>query len=169
MFISSISFVSDLQRKTTLQFLVAMRKIYLCFLVLVVSFIINTYMYSFNSKNSYYILSVNDDVDWEITVKILTGSNRPRMADAGKTVSLFKPVQIYRSNFGLKVNLFIYGKINIKIVDNTGMPVYLRQFTPDGVNTKVEINTSGWNSGSYTITLSDAAGTNIAVGEFDIR
>ncbi|GAB6123182.1 hypothetical protein JCM30204_43320 [Dysgonomonas termitidis] len=127
-------------------------------------------MYSFNSKNRYYILSVNDDdVDWEIAVKILTGSNRPRVADAGKSVSLFKPVQIYQSNFGLKVNLFVYGKLNIKIVDNAGMPVYLRQFTPDSDNTKVKINTSGWNSGRYTITLSDAAGINIAIGEFDIR
>lgn len=127
-------------------------------------------MYSFNSVNSYYILSVNDDdVDWEITVKILTGSNRTKVADDSKTVSLFKPVQIYQSNYALRVNLFIFGKINIKIIDSVGMPVYLRQFTPDSGSTKVEINTSGWNSGSYTIALSDAAGINIAVGEFDIR
>ncbi|WP_029903533.1 hypothetical protein [Prevotella sp. 10(H)] len=129
-------------------------------------------MYSFNSLNSYSVLGhADENEDWEIDVKILKGSIKSQSISvpASKIVPLFKPYYVFQNNYCIKLKFFTGKKVNIKINDVTGYPVYLRQFLPGSSDNTMEINTSGWNGGRYALAFTDAIGTNFAIGEFDIR
>ena len=126
-------------------------------------------MYSFNNLRNYsYSVNVEEEEWDEILILILSGTNKPTMA-AERTISLFKPIRVYQGIFNLKININLNEKINIKVTDNTGAPVYLRQFTPGARSNELTISTSGWSSGDYKITFTNLSGETIATGGFSIH
>ncbi|MBB4037106.1 archaellin [Dysgonomonas hofstadii] len=129
-------------------------------------------MYSFNnfSLRDHGVKVMSDSDDWgEVIIKVLPETGKLTNPSASiRTISLFKPIKVYQSNFTLKVNIELEEKINIKITDNTGAPVYLRQLTPASSN-EVLISTSSWNYGEYNITLTNSACAIIATGKFSIH
>lgn len=144
------------------------RKLFIS-LALVLSFFISTGMYSFNNLKDYYYNINSDDEEWdEVLIKILSGTGNPSMTESARTVSLFKPIKVHQSSFTLKVVINLNEKVNIKVTDSAGAPVYLRQFTP-GVTNELLISTSSWSYGDYNITFTNSAGTVIATGEFSIH
>jgi Protein of unknown function (DUF3244). len=146
-----------------------MKKSYLFIFVLFASFIISTCMYSFSSSNnSHCILSIDNDGEWEeLILTSRTGSGNPAVI-ATKTVSLFKPIRLFLNQFSLKINILLNEKVNIKVTDCTGFPVYLRQFIPGSSNETI-VDISGWSSGTYTIVFTNTSGEIITNSEFNIR
>jgi len=144
-----------------------MKKHYFVLLTLVLSFLINTGMYSFNNLRNYsYGINVEEEWD-EILILILSGTGHP--SATGRTVSLFKPIRVHQSCFNLKINIDLIEKVNIKLTDSTGSPVYLRQYTPATKTNELMISTSSWNYGDYDITFTNLSGETIAKGEFSIH
>jgi len=145
-----------------------MKKGYFILLAFTLSFFISTGMYSFNNLRDHDYEIMSDDEEWdEVMIKILSGSNRPKNSSV-TILSLFKPIRVQQNSSTLKVNIDLQEKVNIKITDNTGSPVYLRQFTPGSTN-EVLISTSSWIYGDYNITFTNSSGDIIATGEFCVH
>lgn len=76
-------------------------------------------------------------------------------------------IEVFRNMFFLKLNIFSSFRMNIKILDNEGNPLYLRQYIPFK-NQDIIIDTTGWARKTYSIIFTNIWGTVIASGQFKI-
>ncbi|MDH6310806.1 archaellin [Dysgonomonas sp. PFB1-18] len=126
-------------------------------------------MYSFgNLKNNN--LAISNDNDWsEITLRATVIASDRIRETATKLIPLFLPVQIFQNAFALRIRILSVEKVNIKITNGAGAPVYLRQYIPSSVDNELRISISGWKYGDYNICFTNSSGVAIAAGEFSIH
>jgi len=124
-------------------------------------------MHPFNNlKDDNYIINIDEDVYDELILKILAGTNRPTPLTF--SIPTVNPIRLFQNSFTLKININLDEKVNIKVTDMNGAPVYLRQFNP-GTSNDIVVSTSSWSYGDYNIAFTDATGELLATGEFSIR
>lgn len=79
-----------------------------------------------------------------------------------------EPMTIFKNSHNLKIELFYKEKIKMKVLDGTGLPLYLRKLNPVDAK-EILINISDWEDGKYTIVFTDnSSNLTIASGEFSI-
>lgn len=77
------------------------------------------------------------------------------------------PIEVTKTKLNLKLNISFDSKINIKILDESDNPLYLRQYKPER-NECITIDIRGWGKRTYNMVFKDLLGRVIASGQFSI-
>lgn len=77
------------------------------------------------------------------------------------------PIIVTKNDFHLKLILSCKNKINIKILDESNNPLYLRQFKPDRMN-DILIDITTWTKRTYHIVFVNLLGEVVASGKFSL-
>lgn len=105
--------------------------------------------------------SEKDNYMDELTIFILADDGMsPRSVATPK-------VRAWQATSFLEIHVDPNEKIIMKVEDEYGMPVYLRQYTL-GNPSQIRIEAAGWTKGDYKISFENARGTYSSYAEFSI-
>lgn len=119
-------------------------------------------MASYSSSNDHYALKLDaTDDDWiQKELVILGGDNQKKIVQS---------LKLYQNIYYLKLHIEFPEKVNIKIIKaESKLPVYLRQYIPNGDN-KMIIDIAGWYGGYYDIVFTNSLRDIIATGKIYIH
>lgn len=146
-----------------------MRKQYAFILILIMSCITCSQMYSINCSNSEsFSQRLGDDWD-QLTMQGLHESSRPKFAtaSAGRMALPEASVKAYQNDSYIKLEIGLIENLNIQIINKFGITVYSQQDVP--ANSVILIDIIHWDNGDYKINVKNATGSFLSTSDFIIR